>query len=174
MTMRQVGETAIKILGVYYAASAVFALGGVLASLLLPREEGWPSASDLAAMNMVGVLVDAAVAVAFMWRGGAIAAAIFSGERLSVSGLSRRDCLFVGISLVGLTWVLTGAPAIVQAIGKGIWYAEASRQALFLDAMRHSSADLVNAGVSILIGVAVLLLARTLSRRLDPEAPRRD
>jgi hypothetical protein len=125
-------------------------------------------------MNTVGVLADATMAVVFMSRGGAIAAAIFSAERLSVSGLSRRDWLFVGISLVGLTWVLTGAPAVVQAVGKGMWYAEASRQALFLDAMRHSSADLVTASVSILIGVAVLLSARMLSRQLDRESQRVD
>ena len=167
MTMQHVGETAIKILGIYYGASAVFTFVAMLAGLLMPQQEGWPTGFELAAMNVGGVLAAAGVAIVFLWRGRSLAAAIFSREPVLVSTLSTRDFLFVGVCVIGLTWALAGVPAVLEVLGKAIWYAEGSRQALLPEMLRQSSATLVNAGLSILIGLSMIASARRLADRLD-------
>lgn len=167
MTMAQLGETAIKIMGVYYGASAVFAVAAMISAFLMPQPEGFPSATELAPMHLIGVLAAAVVAVAFLWGGRTAASVIFSEEPISTNGLPRRDWLFIGISLIGLTWALSGVPALIEAIGRVIWYAEASRQPMFAEAMRQSSDEIVNAGLSVLMGAAVVVSARGLSNRLD-------
>ena len=169
MTLRQFGEAAIKILGVYYAASAVFSVAVTLATLFLPHEEGFPTGGQIVAMNAAGVIAQALVAVAFMWRGADLAAWLLGDESLTFSKLTRRDWLFIGISLVGLVWALSGVPAVLEAVGKTIWYAEESRQPMFAEMMGRSAQDVANAVLSILIGIAVMLLARNLARRLDGE-----
>ena len=62
MTIRELGEIAIKILGVYYAASAVISLTAMLSGLVLPQIEGLPTVGRLAAMNLISVLGLAVVA----------------------------------------------------------------------------------------------------------------
>ena len=169
MTLRQFGEAAIKILGVYYAASAVLGLATTLASFLVPHPEGFPSGAEIAALNAASLVAEALVAAFFLWRGGTLAAWLLRDEALPFSKLARRDWLFIGITLVGLVWALSGVPVVLEAVGKALWYAEESRQAMFQDVMRRSTQEIVNAALSIVIGIGVLLSARLLSRRLDSE-----
>lgn len=170
MTMRQLGETAIKILGMYYAASAFFGVAGLISNVFMPQLEGFPDATQFVVMNLIGFLANATVAAGYLFGGRMLAAAVFSDEAVTCGDLPRRDWLFVGISLMGLVWVLSGAPAIIDAIGKAIWYAEATRQPMFEEAMRRSWDDLITGVVSVLVGIVVVVSARRLSRRLDTES----
>jgi hypothetical protein len=168
MIIRELGEAAIKILGVYYAASAVIGLASMLSVLALPQIEGFSAtAGQLAAMNLIGVLGWAVVAGVCLLRAHILAGLLFSDERVPVSNVSRRDCLFVGISLIGFVWVVSGVPEIMKMLGKAIWHAEGSRQPMLGEMMRQSSEALVAAMLSILVGVAVVILARRLATRLD-------
>lgn len=169
MTIRELGEMTIKILGVYYAASAVISLAGMLSALVLPHIEGLPTVGRLAAMNLIGVLGLAVVAGVCLLRAHILAGWLFSDKRVFVSSVSRRDYLFVGISLIGFVWVVSGVPEIITMVGRAIWYAEASRQPMFGEMMRQSSETLVAAALSILVGIAVVISAGRLATRLDAE-----
>jgi hypothetical protein len=166
MTIRQVGELAIKILGIYYASLAVLGVGGVLSSLALPRMEG-VSAGELVVLNVVGVVGLAFVAAACLLRAQMLAGWLFTEEPVPLSGVTRHDGLFVGISLIGLVWVVSGVPDIVKVLGRGVWYAEGSRQPMLAEVMRQSSEALVEAVLSILVGGALVISARRLAMRLD-------
>jgi hypothetical protein len=169
MTIRELGEMAIKILGVYYAASAVISLAGMLSALVLPQIEGLPTVGRLAAMNLIGVLGLALVAGVCLLRAHILAGWLFNDKRVFVSSVSRRDYLFVGISLIGFIWVVSGVPEIMTMVGRAIWYAEASRQSMYGEMFRQSSETLVAAALSILVGVAVVISAGRLATRLDAE-----
>jgi len=173
MTMRQLGETAIKMFGVYYAIATVLGLVRAIASLAVPQIEGLPPASQLAAMNLVGVVTLGVVSGVCLLRANAIAGILFSDERVVLNHQSRRDWLFLGICLVGLIWAASGVPEIMKAIGKAIWYAEGSRQSVFEGMVRNSLETVVNSALSILVGVALMLSAKRLSARLDANPDRR-
>ena len=168
VTIRQLGEMGVKLLGIYYAASAVVTFAGVLvATLALPQIGGLPTVGRLFAMNLVSVLGLAVVAAVCLSRAPLVAGWLFSEDHVSLGPLSRRDCLFVGISLIGVAWAVSGVPDIVKAIGTAIWYAEGSRQQLFGEMMRQSADAFVVAVLSVVVGVGLVVSASKLAIRLD-------
>jgi len=167
MTMRQLGETAIKLLGVYYAASAVFDTFSVIASLIVPFPDSFPPVSHIVALNLMRVAGQAAVSILCLLRAEAVARRLFEDERIPSASLSRSDWLFIGILLIGLVWVISGIPDILYIAGKAIWFAEGSRQLMFKVEMRQSFEALVHAGLAIVVGLGVTFKARRLARQLD-------
>ena len=86
MTSRQIGEVGIKLIGVYFAASAVHGVAGVLALVVGPELEGFPSSSEMAIANSLPVLGDVVVAAVCLIAGETLARAFFSEERFGIGG----------------------------------------------------------------------------------------
>jgi hypothetical protein len=167
MTMRQFGEMAIKVLGLYYAAGTIFGVAALISGFFLPRTEGFPKAEELLLMNSIPLVASAAVAGLYLFAGRWLATILFSDEVVAPGGVPKREWLFVGISLLGLVWVLSAAPAILEGIGKALWYAEDSRAPMFEEVMGRAAEGLVSASLSAAIGVGLILSAPTLARRID-------
>jgi hypothetical protein len=167
VTMRQVGEAGIKLLGVYFAASAVHGIAGILAFFVGPQLEGFPSAGHLAAANSLPVLANLVVASVCLFGGESVARKFFADEQLAVTGLSRRDLLVTGVSLLGLSIALAGVPGILQTGAIALWYAEGSRQPLFLTTMQRSWDTLVNSGLALLVGSITAASAVWIASALD-------
>ena len=92
MTGRQIGEVGIKLIGVYFAASAIHGVAGVLAFLVGPQPEGFPSVGEVAIANSLPVLGYVVVAAICLFAGESLARAFFAAERLATAAPSRRDC----------------------------------------------------------------------------------
>ena len=165
--MREIGETGIKLIGVYFAASAVAAIAGLVASLALPLAEGF-SPLELFRASVLQILGLLLVAGICLVGGRAIAGEFFPDEALHISGLSRQDLLLVGIVLLGLALALDGIPSTLRILGEALWYAENDRQPFFWAAMRNRWQLLADSGLSILVGGITSGLAGKIARTLDP------
>jgi hypothetical protein len=69
--------------------------------------------------------------------------------------------------LLGISIALDGVPGLLQFAGQALWYAEASRQSMFMPAMERSWESLVNSVLALVIGGAVTAGARRLAGVLD-------
>lgn len=167
MTSRQIGEVGIKLIGVYFAASAVHGVAGVLALLLGPQLEGFGSAGEMAVANAFPVLGYVVVAAVCLFAGEALARAFFAEERFAITSPSRRDLLVTGVSLLGLSIALAGLPGILQIVAVSVWYAEGSRQALFVATMQGWWETLVNSGLALLVGGMTAASAARIASVLD-------
>jgi hypothetical protein len=172
VTSRQIGEVGIKLIGVYFAASAVHGVAGVLALLVGPQPEGFPSADDMAIANSLPVLGDVIVAAVCLFAGESLARAFFADERFATTGLSRRDLLVTGVSLLGLSIALAGLPGILQIAAVAVWYAEDSRRSLFMATMAAWWETLVNSGLALLVGSITAASAVKIASALDARAAR--
>jgi hypothetical protein len=165
--MRHFGEAGIKLLGVYFAASALIGMASVAASFAVPQTAGLPSGREWVVayvLPVVGVLI---VAGLCLFGGKALAARIFTEDGLELTGLSRRDLLVVGLSLGGVSIALSGVSGLVQIGGKALWYAEGSRQSLFGSSMEGAWQPLVNNALELVIGGALTAGAGRLASVLD-------
>lgn len=169
MTIRQLGVIGIKLIGVYYGATAVLALGNVLGSFFVPHIEGLPTAGELAVSNLFPAFGFAFVAAVCLLWGERLATSVLPAGDVGSMRLSRRDVLFVGVALVGFSMALAGVPVLVEIAGKALWYVEGSRQSYFWPAMQNSWERLAASGLSLVIGSAVVIFARALVRAIDPD-----
>jgi hypothetical protein len=167
VTSRQIGEVGIKLIGVYFAASAVHGVAGVLALLVGPHLEGFPSAGEMAIANSLPVLGYVVVATICLFAGESLARAFFADERFAIRGPSRRDLLVTGVSLLGLSIALAGLPGILQIAAVALWYAEGSRQSLFVATMEGWWETLVNSGLALLVGGITAASAARIASVLD-------
>jgi hypothetical protein len=170
LTARQLGEVAIKVLGIYFAASALIATGQLASGFALPGMQELPELRGLVLSHVVGILGVAVTAGLCLVGGRAVATRLLSDHMLSIGSMSRRDWLFVGISLVGVFLTVSGMPTLMQVIAKALWYLEGSRQPHFWEAMGRSSEVLVSGGLSMLVGIAAIGSAAKLSTLLDAKA----
>jgi hypothetical protein len=167
VTIRQFGAAGIKLLGVYFAISGLIGMAGVAAFFVGPPIEGMPSAREVVLLNglsFAGVLMTAALC---MFGGDALAGRIFGEGTLEVTQVSRRDLLWVGLSLIGATTVLEGIPALVQFAGQALWYAEASRQQLFGPLMERSWQSVANGVIALVVGGALAAGAGRITSALE-------
>ena len=114
MTTRQLGEVAIKVLGVYFGASAIIATGQLISGFALPGMQGLPELRELILSSLLGILGVTVASGLCLVGGKAVATWVLSDDMLSIGIMSRRDWLFVGISLVGVFVTVSGVPALVQ------------------------------------------------------------
>ena len=165
MTSRHLAEVAIKILGVYFGASAFLAAIQFLASFAMPPMEGFPPASAFAfGLPIVGWLIISAVC---LYGAAGIAARVFPESKIDVVPRSRRDLLLVGLILLGVWTALDGIPELLQLVGKAVWYAEASRQDLFRPTIERSWEPFLKSTLTVIVGAALAKSAGTLAAKLD-------
>ncbi len=112
MTVRRLLEAVIKILGIYYAVSAVQQIAFLLALWRAhpPREFNVPL--TVIADTPV-ILSKAIVAAVLLFAGNAVARWLVGGRHGAEEvdrGLSRRELLYIGTCLVGLVFLAHGHP----------------------------------------------------------------
>jgi hypothetical protein len=132
-----------------------------------PQLEGFPTAGEIAAANSLPVLGDLVIAAVCLFAGEALARAFFSEERSAITGLSRRDLLVTGVSLLGVSIALAGLPGVLQVVAVSLWYAEESRQAQFMATMETWWETLVNSGLALLVGGITIASAAKIASVLD-------
>jgi hypothetical protein len=166
MTTRDLGELGIKLIGIYFGALAVLALMGVLASFTLPPFENVSSASIAIAnsLSIAGYVIVAAVCIVY---GGPLATRILAERRVDLKALSARDLLVLGLTLLGVRYALTPLPGLLKSAGQAIWYAEASRQSLFLPTFQQSWPKLVDDALQLVVGVTLVTNSRKIAAALD-------
>jgi hypothetical protein len=167
VTARDLGAVGIKLMGAFFAAFAVMRLLGLVASVAFsPPVEGIDGRS-LFRLNGFSVLIELAVAGAFVIKAESLADRMFSSQPLQIAGLSRRDLLIVGIALLGVSTVAGGVPGILRFAGQAIWFAQGTRQAEFFPSMERSWQSLANDVLALVVGGTLLLKAAMLGSALD-------
>ena len=89
MTTRLLGETAIKIVGMHYAAATVVGLAAALSSLMLPPIDGFPPVGRLMAASLFSVAALGLVAVVCLLRAERIARWLFRSDCGIAANISR-------------------------------------------------------------------------------------
>jgi hypothetical protein len=102
LSTRDLGAVGIKLIGVFFGASGVMRLVAVVASTALPQVERLPSAA-IVRLNLFTIVVELAIAAAFLFRGDALAGRLFSDRRLQRADVSRKDLLILGLALFGVS-----------------------------------------------------------------------
>jgi hypothetical protein len=168
MTTRDLGELGIKLIGVYFGAGAVLALMGVLESFALPPLEN-VSAGSIAIANALSIAGYVIVAVVCIAYGAPLAARILPERRVDLKALkaSALDLLVLGLTLLGVRYALTPLSGILKSAGQAIWYAEASRQSLFLPAFQQSWPKLVDDALQFVVGATLVINSRKIATALD-------
>jgi lysylphosphatidylglycerol synthetase-like protein (DUF2156 family) len=172
MTQRQLGALVIKLLGVHYAIASFLMLGAFVAQYgaLLRTEMDRDSRGAILATSIVSIVGFVFAAAVCVLKGDAIAEWLFSSEQIAQRDISRRDLLFVGVALIATSVAISGMPGLVRLAAEGIWYAEATRQPFFWDAVQKSSGNITDSVFAIVVGVAIAMSARRLAAALDSRA----
>jgi uncharacterized membrane protein AbrB (regulator of aidB expression) len=174
MTIRTGSAVLIKLLGLYYGASALLGVCASLAYLVIPGPSGVLKPAQFALGASIGGWVGAAfVASLFVLRGDDIAKALFSDSPVASPDLPARALLAVGICLVGVCIAASGLARLARAAATALWYAGGGRQAQFADAMRGLSPFPVDTALSVIVGSLVAWHSTRLSVLLykrDPES----
>ena len=165
--MRHIGEAGIKLIGVYFAASAVLGIANLLASFALPAVEGLPTAGQLVASGVLSIAGSIVVAAVCLLAGDTIARRFFQDAAIDAGRLRRSDLLIAGVALLGLSVALSGVPGVIEIAAKAVWYAEGTRQSMFWPAMRESSEVAVASLLVLLVGTTIAASADWLADLLD-------
>ncbi len=173
--MREIGAAFIKLLGVYYAAVWVFDLAYFLTTFLIPARnavfpEGGPQARDVLLASVLSLAALGIVAGVCLFEADAIAGRLFGEKQISLGTVSRRDVMFVGLSLVGAVTALDVAANVLEAAVKFVWYAEATRRHAMWEALDPPTRPLVPSLVTFGLGLLVVVYASRLTRFLDSRA----
>ena len=153
--MRKLGEAGVTLVGVYFAATSAIGIARLAA------------ARELAATNLLPVATACVVACICLFAGRAIAAKLFADDTVSMDGLSRRDLLAVGLSMLGVSMALSGVPGLLQFAGRLLWYADGTRRAQFLPAMEQSWSPAANNLIELALGWGIASGAGKIAAKLD-------
>ncbi len=181
MTMRQLGSFVIKLMGPYSAIGAFAGLAALAEPYLIDTLQSETSLGAGFQLTALWSSTQLAVAIIALVYAESISGWIFGGEVMQFSSLPRRDWLFIGINLVGLTWVLIKFPYIIYATGKAVILWEANRneifgKELFRQEMMAYLDSVLFATVAVVAGVIVMFNAHKIANRLDrpPESNEAD
>ena len=175
MTLRRILEAFIKILGVYYAVSAVQQLAFLLALWRAhpPREYNVP----LAVIADTPVILSKAVVAAVLLYAGPAIARWLEGrapaEPETETAPSGADLLYIGTCLVGLVFAMIAIPDVARYAALAAWNAGASGQTRADEVWRGAPTNLLlRSGVGVLAGLVLMRWARPVSAWLDRRADR--
>ena len=175
MTIRTVGSALVKLLGLYYGASAVLGICAALGHLVIPRAQGVLEPVQFAlGASIGGWLGGIFVASFFVFRGDDVAKRLFPDAQLSWPDVTTRGLLAVGISLVGVSIGASGVVHLARDAATALWYAGAGRQELFTDAMRRLYPSPLDAFLSVIAGALLVWQSTRLSDlfyRRNADAP---
>jgi hypothetical protein len=168
MTIRTVGSALIKLLGLYFGASAVLGICTSLGYLLIPGPQGVLQPVQFALGASIGGWAGGLfVASLFVLRGDDIGRVVFPDVPVSSPHLTARRLLAVGVSLLGVSVAASGVAHLARAAATALWYAGGGRQDHFADAMRRLYPSPVDAGLSVVVGGLLAWQAAGLSEWLN-------
>jgi len=174
MGIRAIGTAVIKLLGLYYAASAALGICSSLAFLLIPQPGGAIQGVQYAfGASLGGWIGGAFVAAFFMLRGDDIANALLPDRSLAIANFPAGDLLWIGICLLGVGIAASAVSALARAVATALWHLGANRQAGFADAMRRLYPSPVDAALSLAVGLLLVWSARPLSSLIETRHRRR-
>ena len=160
VNIQQLAAVAIKVLGVYYAADAIFLLLATAGLLGVAGSENPPTTGELVVASLGSLVGRIFVAAACIVKGDAIAAALVPETTIGIS-LTRQELLSIGIALIGVALIASAVPDLALTIGQSVYYGEASRNEYFMAAMEQSWMPALKA---FLASVAGAVLARNSQR----------
>ncbi|MGE5362375.1 MAG: hypothetical protein ACM3NQ_25445 [Bacteroidales bacterium] len=166
-------EAFVKILGVYYAVSAVQQLAFLLALWRShpPREFNVPLT---VIADAPVILSKALIAAVLLYAGSSIVRWLVGREGVTPEiepALSRPDLLYVGTCVVGLVFLLMAIPDIGRFAVLAFWYAGADRQAQAGQLWTRTTVDLLmRSGLGGLAGLALVIWARPVTAWLEGRA----
>jgi hypothetical protein len=174
MSVRRLVDAFVKILGLYYAVSAVQQLAYLIA-LVRARPPREFNISITVIAEVPVILSKTIVAVVLLYAGAAMVNWLVGKEELRErdegTASSRADLLYVGTCLVGLVFVLGAVPEIGRYAVLGVWYAGAERQPQASALWTRASVELLlRSAVGALCGLALLLRAGPVAAWLDRRA----
>ncbi|HJU42388.1 MAG TPA: hypothetical protein VJ691_06215 [Vicinamibacterales bacterium] len=167
MTTRDLGETGVKLIGVYFAASALTGVLRLLAALLSPTMAEFPDKGELALVGGLPLIGPIVIAVIFVRLGDVIARKMFPDTSARLSALTRVDLLTVGVVLLGLSLVASALPDVIQFVGRLVWFGEASRQSQLMPALEQSWQTLSYALLELALGIALAAQAHVVASLID-------
>jgi hypothetical protein len=172
MTTRDLGESGIKFIGVYFGALGLIRVSNVLGSLAMPAAEGLPPGA-IAIANTLSITGTVAVAAVCLFFGRTLAERFFPAHTLGAVSVSRRDLLAIGLILFGVSTAFIGIPGVLQFAARIIWYAEASHQSLLPSVLENSWQAVANNALEILLGGILVTRAHGIAAALDRRGGRR-
>ncbi len=175
MTVRRLLEAFLKILGIYYAVSAV-----QQAAYLLALWRAHPPREFNLGLNVIvetpSILSKAVVAAVLLLGAAGLTNWLLGHARAEASGevepaLSRLDLLYAGTCLVGLVFVLMAIPDIGRFAVLAFWYAGADRQVQAGQLWSRTAFELLlRSVVGGLAGLVLVVRARQVSAWLERRA----
>jgi hypothetical protein len=154
-------------MGAFWAAFAVMRLLNLVASVAFSAAVEGVDERTLFRVNGFAILIELAVASAFLIKAESLAARMFSARPLEIAGVTRRDLLIVGIALLGVSVVTGAVPGILRFAGQAIWFAQGTKQADFFPSMERSWQSLANDVLALVVGGTLLAKAATFGSVLD-------
>jgi uncharacterized membrane protein YdcZ (DUF606 family) len=162
-TLRDIGEVAIKVIGLYYAGRVLSLYVALMLTPYLLSPQAFSASDPLLAASIssaVGSLVLAIVALSSSRR---VAGWTFPAKALS-SGGSTKEWLFVGIAVLG-AWIAADATVgILRSAAAFVYY---SQTGLPLASLERSTPQVVANVVTVVVGVVLMSRARRVAQRLD-------
>jgi len=171
MTQTQLGATAIRVTAVWWAAGAVVEALTAGAVLALPRF-GLAYSREFVILNLIGAAIRAGISAACLAFADRVSRYVFKADTPTNIAIGPGDLLCVGICIVGVVFVASSIPELVQTAALAFWYAEGSRQAHLADALRPSARGTVDAGLSLVLGIVLILYGGRLAYRLTSRFPK--
>lgn len=170
MTARDLGEAGIKLIGFYFGVSGLIGIFRVIAAFASPSLDGLPDSATFAWLNALPVIGALVVAAICLSEGESLARRLFPAPREAVASgenLTRRDALAIGLTVLGVSIVAGALPDIVQFAGRGVWYAEASRQSQLPALLGEWREGLAESGLRLVIGAVLAIKASQLASVLQ-------
>jgi len=170
MTNTQLGATAIRVTAVWWAAAAVVEAVTAGAVLVLPRF-GLAYSREFVILNLIGAAIRAGISAACLVFADRVSRYVIKADTPTNITVSAADLLSVGICIVGLVFVASSIPELVQTAAVAFWYAEGTRRVHLAEALRPSARDTVDAGLSLALGIVLTLYSGRIADGLRSRFP---
>ena len=167
MTTRDLGETGIKLIGIYFAVSALTGVIRLVAALLSPTMAEFPDKTELALAGGLPLIAPIAAAVIFLGWGTPVARKLFPETPANIPALTRADLITVGVVLMALSLIATALPELIVFAGRLIWFGEASRQSQFLPMIEQSWQTVAYSFIELALGIALAARAGAVASFFD-------
>jgi hypothetical protein len=132
----------LKLMGLTYVFDATLRVIQMMSEVTLGWQiEGGPSVKLLAGFSLVGVLVTAGFAAAFLFLTQPLAGWLFDDDEQATEPLSAKEIVRAGIVLMGIYLVAMHVTTAAWFLGETLWHLEGSRQKLMRDFLGRSWRD---------------------------------
>jgi hypothetical protein len=118
-------------------------------------------------MQVLSLVAVAGISATCLIFGKPIAGVLFSEASSNLSAVTRHDLLTVGLAVIGVSLITGALPAVIQFVGRLVWFGEASRQSQLGPILEQSWESLSFALLEMAIGLALALKAGSVATFID-------